>query len=182
MVGLISIALVFVIEKLGTIFEMVTSIGSVLDGPVLGLFALGIFFPCAGKRGALVGGYASLIIMVLYVGKVQWHVINKRIRYQTLSTSVDECFHLLNESTLKPRPALQPLEEEDEPMALFKVSIFHFTFIGTAIVIIVGLVISWITDEMDSKSVNPDHICPLFHRQALKHCLKMCVCMGQVYI
>lgn len=143
---------------------MVTSISSVLDGPVLGLFTLGMLFPCAGKKGALVGGSTSLVIMVLYVGQVQWNVMNQRIRYETLSVTVNECPSIMNKTILTPRPTLPPLEQEDVPMALFRVSILYFSFIGTAIVLVVGLLTSWLTNEMDSKKVNPDHICPLLHR------------------
>ena len=142
---------------------MVTSIGSILDGPLLGLFVLGMFFPCAGKKGAFVGGWVSLVTMIFLVGKIQWNVITKKLRYHPLPTLTNNCPYPLNE-TIIPRPTLPPLLPEEEPIFLFKISILHFTLIGALVVIIVGLIVSYLTNEMDSSAVDPDHISPLLHR------------------
>lgn len=49
-IGMISIALVYVIEHLGSILPLAISLGSVTNGPLLGMFTLGILFPRASKK------------------------------------------------------------------------------------------------------------------------------------
>ncbi|XP_011497194.1 PREDICTED: sodium-coupled monocarboxylate transporter 2-like [Ceratosolen solmsi marchali] len=90
-VGAIAIGLVFVMEKLGTIYEMILTIGSILDAPILTLFTLGMLIPWSGKKGALVGGYVSLFFMIWLVVGSQWHVMNKRIYFPHLPTTIEQC-------------------------------------------------------------------------------------------
>lgn len=46
-IGVICVALVFVVEKLGTLIQAAGSIGAITAGPLLGVFSLGMFFPGA---------------------------------------------------------------------------------------------------------------------------------------
>jgi sodium-coupled monocarboxylate transporter 8/12 len=43
--GLICIILVFVVEQLGTVLQLSMSIGSIFQGPLLGIFTAGIMIP-----------------------------------------------------------------------------------------------------------------------------------------
>lgn len=154
-------SLVTFLMNLGTIFEMLYAINSLLDGPILGLFTLGMLVPWVGKKGALIGGYSSLFIMGWIISGSQWHIANKRIRYETLSMSVKGC-SLIN-GTLD-STTLPPITEDDVPMVLFRISVFHFTLIGTLVTVIVGLTTSYVTGEFDASNVNPDHVSPVCRR------------------
>ena len=156
-------ALVFVMEKLGTLYEILLTIGSILDAPIFAIFVMGMLIPHVGKKGALVGGYASLLFTIWLVIGSQWHVINKRIHFKHLPTSIEGCDFTSNQTTLATtmRPPISP---DDEPFFLFRISMFHFTFVGSLVGILTGLFISFITKEMDAASVNPDYISPVLHR------------------
>ncbi|XP_017776936.1 PREDICTED: sodium-coupled monocarboxylate transporter 2-like [Nicrophorus vespilloides] len=52
MIGLISIALVFVLETLGNVYPAIISMGSIAAGPMLGLFILGLFTVRANAKVA----------------------------------------------------------------------------------------------------------------------------------
>jgi sodium-coupled monocarboxylate transporter 8/12 len=162
-VGIIAIALVFVMEQLGTIYEMMFTIGSILDAPILTLFVLGMLIPWTGKKGALVGGYATLIFMIWMVVGSQWHVMNKRIQFPHLPTNIDKCNFTANETIIRTTPG-PPLSPSEEPFFLFRISMMYFTMTGTVVGIIIALVISYIYNEMDASTVNPDHISPILHR------------------
>ncbi|XP_014222934.1 sodium-coupled monocarboxylate transporter 2-like [Trichogramma pretiosum] len=162
--GVLSISLVLVMEKLGTIFEMVYSVTSILDAPIFTLFTLGILIPWTGKKGALAGGLTTLIFMMWLVGGSQWHVMNKRIQYEQFPTSTDGCDASLNISITSNSTLLEPIDAEDEPFFMFRISVFYFTLIGSFLGITVGVVTSYLTKEIDTSTVNPDHISPFLHR------------------
>ncbi|CAB0041681.1 unnamed protein product [Trichogramma brassicae] len=162
--GVLSISLVLVMEKLGTIFEMVYSVTSILDAPIFTLFTLGILIPWTGKKGALAGGLTTLIFMMWLVGGSQWHVMNKRIQYEQFPTSTDGCDASFNISITSNSTLLEPIEAEDEPFFMFRISVFYFTLIGSFLGITVGVVTSYLTKEIDTSTVNPDHISPFLHR------------------
>lgn len=49
-IGVISVALVFVIERLGTILELLGTFNGVTLGPLLGVFTMGMIFPFANRK------------------------------------------------------------------------------------------------------------------------------------
>lgn len=83
--GLISFALVFLVEQLGGILQATLTLNGLIGGVTLGLFSLGIFFKVANStvryiiykynaginffslKGALYGGLTSLVLVV-YIG------------------------------------------------------------------------------------------------------------------
>lgn len=164
-IGFVSIGLIFIAEHMGTLFELAASFLSVLSGPTLGLFVLGMILPWAGKKGALVGGYASLVVMIWIAWGAKWHVMNGRVRYQHLPVSMDGCPLNGTDMTMT-TTMLPPIADEDLPWGIFRISILHYGTIGTLITVVVGLVVSYLTKETDLDNVNPDYISPVMHRLA----------------
>ena len=167
LIGLITIALIFVIERLGTIFEIANSLSSIVDGPLFGLFVLGMFFPWVGKTGAVWGVFTALATMTWIVGGAQWHILHKRIQFSTLPTTVDNCPYPLNE-TVKHNvlliPAEASLSSEEEPWLIFRISILFLIMTGTLITILVGIVTSLVIGETDLANVNPKHLASFIQR------------------
>ncbi|XP_055607191.1 LOW QUALITY PROTEIN: sodium-coupled monocarboxylate transporter 1 [Uranotaenia lowii] len=65
--GLLSFALVFVVERLGGILQATLTLNGLIGGVTLGLFSLGMFFRPANSKGALYGGILSLAL-VIFIG------------------------------------------------------------------------------------------------------------------
>lgn len=161
--GAISVGLVFLVEQLGPVFQIALSTRGMTDGPLLGLFALGILVPWANTKGVLLGSCVGLISMAWLVGGTQWHIMHGRIKQDSLPTSMDGCPYPLNETltTMIPTPAW--MDPDEEPMMLFQISFMHYTIIGAAIVVVAGTIASYIFG-VDLESVNPDHITPIMKR------------------
>lgn len=53
-VGVISLALVFVVERLGTVLQLSMSLGGVTCGPTFGIFTMGLMCPWVNKRVSMV--------------------------------------------------------------------------------------------------------------------------------
>ncbi|XP_014477376.1 PREDICTED: sodium-coupled monocarboxylate transporter 1-like [Dinoponera quadriceps] len=162
--GMIAVGLVFMIEKLGTVFEMGLSMRAVCDGPMLGLFFLGTMVPWANAKGAMVGGSFGMVIMVWLVGGAQWKIAQGEIKHHTLPTSVEGCPYPLNE-TLLMATTITPAasDSNDEPMILYRISFIAFGTVGALIAIMTGTIASYFFG-VDLESVDPDHIAPLMRR------------------
>ncbi|XP_046813768.1 sodium-coupled monocarboxylate transporter 2-like [Vespa crabro] len=160
-IGGISVGLVFVVEHLGTVFQMAISIRSVTDGPWLGLFLLGMLFPCSNAEGALLGGFVSLIVMFFLAGGSEWYIANGQIHKILLPVSIEGCSYPLNETDITTRA---PLTLNEEPMGIFKISFMYFTLIGSLIVVVVGVIGSYLFGNVDLTEIDPDHISPIMKR------------------
>ncbi|XP_077260303.1 sodium-coupled monocarboxylate transporter 1-like isoform X1 [Temnothorax americanus] len=160
--GAISVGLVFLVERLGSVFQIAVSMRGVTDGPSLGLFMLGMLVPWANAKGALFGGYVGLISMLWLVGGAQWHTIHDRIKYNSLPTSTDGCSYPLNQ-TLPTATTPTWVDPNEEPMILFQISFIYYNMIGAVIVVVVGTIASYVFG-VDLESVDPDHISPMLRR------------------
>lgn len=49
-IGLLSVALIFVVERLGTILQLMSTLHGITFGPLLGVVTMGMVFPFANKR------------------------------------------------------------------------------------------------------------------------------------
>ncbi|XP_012533313.1 sodium-coupled monocarboxylate transporter 1 [Monomorium pharaonis] len=160
--GVISVILVFLVERLGSVFQIGVSMRGVTDGPLLGLFVLGMLVPWANAKGALFGGFIGLINMLWLVGGAQWHTMHDRIKYDSLPTSMDNCPFNLPNQTFSTNPATQ-IDSNEKPMILFQISFMYYNIIGAVIVVVVGTIASYVFG-MDLESVDPDHITPMMKR------------------
>ncbi|XP_058797234.1 sodium-coupled monocarboxylate transporter 2-like isoform X2 [Phymastichus coffea] len=165
-IGLIGMAMTFLVQHLGTVFELSISIRSVVEGPLLGLFVLGMIFPWVGRIGALAGSIFSLITMHMLVIGNQWNIYNNRIIYTPRPTSIEGCSFPLNETLkiLMSNSTTMTNQNQDEPFFLFRISMLHFNFIGTLVSVVTALVTSFIIKETDISKIDPDHVIPCIRR------------------
>lgn len=49
-IGSICVALVFVVEKMGALIQASGSLSAITAGPLLGIFTMGMFFPCVNSK------------------------------------------------------------------------------------------------------------------------------------
>ncbi|XP_014229748.1 sodium-coupled monocarboxylate transporter 1-like [Trichogramma pretiosum] len=175
LIGLITIALIFLIEHLGSIFEMAMSLRSVVEGPMLGIFLCGMFLPKVGKRGALWGGIVSLLIMAWILGGSKWYSSQGRLKNPTLPMSTENCSAIsfpasmldnaTTTSTTTKSPILDPaLVAADEPMLIYKISMLYLVMVGTIIAVVVAVAVSWMTGEWNTTETHPDLLSPVVKR------------------
>ncbi|KAM5319654.1 sodium-dependent multivitamin transporter isoform 2-T2 [Glossophaga mutica] len=65
--GLLCLGMAYISSQMGPVLQAAISIFGMVGGPLLGLFCLGMFFPCANPPGAIVGLLAGLI-MAFWIG------------------------------------------------------------------------------------------------------------------
>lgn len=142
---------------------MANSLSSIVDGPLFGLFILGLLFPWVGKKGAFTGCLATIGIMAWILIGIQWHTYKKHLPNPTLPISVENCPYPYNE-TIKKTSNFVPLSEDEQPMLLYRISFLYLIMIGTFITVVTGLITSLLLGESDLNKVNPRHFVPVIRR------------------
>ncbi|GFN86217.1 sodium-coupled monocarboxylate transporter 2 [Plakobranchus ocellatus] len=166
--GVLAICLAYVVSKLGSVLEAVYTVFGILNGPLLGVFTLGMFYPWANKRGALVGTTVALGFL-LWVG-IAAFVHDIKTPVSPLSDR--GCNYTARPTPAPPNVTAAPEEEDDEPLFdLYRMSYMYYTSLGMVIVQGVGIVVSLLTGKTDPKSLDPRLICPVF--EVLIPCLPL---------
>lgn len=157
--------MIFLVEKLGTVFELCFSLSSATEGTLLGLLLLGFFFPWVKKTGAVIGASISLVIMLWYVATTQWLTLMKRIKITSLPTSVEGCSSNNNDTSIYEITTQNPTKlADDEPSVIFRLAVTYYTLVGCLITIVIACIASYFFGEFDMKNVDSQHVSKLFRR------------------
>uniref|UniRef100_A0A1B6M044 Sodium-coupled monocarboxylate transporter 1 n=1 Tax=Graphocephala atropunctata TaxID=36148 RepID=A0A1B6M044_9HEMI len=152
--GILSFLLVFVVEQLGSLLQVALSFNGMTGGIMLGLFSLGMFFPWANSRGALIGSTVAMALVV-------WIGLGTQIAqtrgYQSAEpkpTSLEGCD--CNITYTPPPPTL----DSDEMFVLYQISYLWYSVIGLVVTLVVGLGSSLVYQPQDPCRLHPDLISP----------------------
>lgn len=180
--GVVCILMTFVVSALGSVLQSATTLYGTCGGVILGVFTLGMFFPCANSKGAFTGMLVSLGV-TLWIGLGAQ--FNKPYVYK-YPISTDGCpltnmtinttdTILGNLSTPLPEPtttlSVEELVAQSQTgfKAIYSLSYQWLATNALVICTLVGLVVSLITGGRSRESLNPKLITPLAK--------KFCCCM-----
>ncbi|XP_053994281.1 sodium-coupled monocarboxylate transporter 2-like [Hylaeus volcanicus] len=165
-VGLICISLVFVVDRLGDIFQVSVTLHGITHGAMLGIFSLGMLVPWATSKGVIAGGLASMVLMTCIIGGAQVNVAQKRLIYPPLPISNDQCPNVYDQfnQTMSNYTISSSPTDEDKPFVLFTLSFMYYTLTGFLIAMVVGTLTSFLFGAHDLKDVNRDHFPPIIQR------------------
>nr|CAD7588290.1 unnamed protein product [Timema genevievae] len=169
--GLLCIGMVFVVEKMGSVYQLSVSLGGVTVGVFLGLFTLGMFFPWANSKGALAGTITGLLFMGwIVIGAENTEATGtKRFPYLPFSTEGCDSPNATNIYTSTENINF-PMEEDnqhfDEPFILYRISYLLYSVVGAFVVLIIGLLVSWASGFTDPQQVDSRLIVPFMKRFA----------------
>ncbi|CAH1183376.1 unnamed protein product [Phaedon cochleariae] len=159
--GAVCIGLVFVVEKLGAVLQLSMSIGSIANGPSLGVSTMGILLPWVNSEGALVGGITSLIFMCWLCLKTQSLITSGDLTFAEKSVSTYGCHYHFT-----PRN-LNNITHADEQFMIYRLSYLWYCLIGVLVSMVVGLSVSFLTKPTDPRDVDPKLLAP-FVRKLIK--------------
>ncbi|XP_068259607.1 sodium-dependent multivitamin transporter [Nyctibius grandis] len=160
--GLLCLGMAYVSSMLGPVLQAAISIFGMVGGPLLGLFCLGMFFPCANPTGAVVGLLAGLA-MAFWVG------IGSLLRGTggapppngTALPATGNLTAALATTLLAPTVAPQ------SPRGLqrfYSLSYMWYSAHNSTTVILVGLLVSLLTGPTPAAAVDPRTIYPVLPR------------------
>ncbi|XP_025093634.1 sodium-dependent multivitamin transporter-like isoform X2 [Pomacea canaliculata] len=165
MISLLCLAVVHIVAETKNILQAALSLYGLFAGPILGLFSLGLFFPWANESGALAGLLASLTVMAGIVLGSIITVPSSKFPYSPRNThgcpNITEFMKFIsnNTSTATPTPADA---ERWFFYPLFTISYIWYGMYSVIIVIVVGLLVSFVTGPTKPSEINPWLICPIF--------------------
>ncbi|KAG8325417.1 hypothetical protein J6590_067866 [Homalodisca vitripennis] len=171
--GIISICLVFVVEKLGALYQMVVTLNGFTSGSLVGIFSLGIFFPRANYKGAIAGALTSLVVMSGIISGSQLYIARGMLRFPGKSTSVEGCpAEFIENLDFNVSARVQTYKGVGTPVVadpavplLFQLSYKYFTATGSIITLLVGLLVSYLTDPQgDTSQLDPRLLAPCVRR------------------
>ncbi|XP_056111972.1 solute carrier family 5 member 6 isoform X2 [Rhinichthys klamathensis goyatoka] len=157
--GIICLAMAYVVHLMNSsVLQAALSIFGMVGGPLLGLFCLGIFFPCANSIGAVIGLAAGLLIAF-------WVGIGGFL--SRMSSSVVPPFNSSNTEAAVPDnitiTAVTALIDAARPVGLqgfYSLSYMWYSALNSSTVVLIGLIISFMTgrtkgDDVASGTVYP---------------------------
>ncbi|XP_037052036.1 sodium-coupled monocarboxylate transporter 1-like isoform X2 [Bradysia coprophila] len=89
--GVIALALVFVVEKLGTVLQLSMSLTGMVSGPTFGMFTMGLLCPWVHKRGAFTGAIAGILSMIWVLANAQSDIATGELTFTKKPLTTDEC-------------------------------------------------------------------------------------------
>ncbi|XP_020723758.1 sodium-coupled monocarboxylate transporter 1 [Bombus terrestris] len=154
--GALSFALVFVVERLGSVLQVALSFNGMVGGITLGLFSLGMFIPWANAKGAIVGAITSMVI-VLWIGLgAQIALLNGQIHLDNKPVSVDAC-PCINATDMNLK---QLTDNNDEVYSIYKISYLWYSGIGCILTMLVGVIVSCFTGFQNSADLDQNLLSP----------------------
>ncbi|CAK9818585.1 Sodium-coupled monocarboxylate transporter 1 [Anthophora quadrimaculata] len=167
--GALSFALVFVVERLGSVLQVALSFNGMVGGITLGLFSLGMFIPWTNAKGAITGAITSLVI-ILWIGLgAQVAAFNGQIHMDTKPVSINACPCINSTDIIS-----NHLDNtHDQAHSIYKISYLWYSAIGCILTMVIGVAVSYVTGfqnpaDLDQNLLSPP-IASLFQIQTKPH-------------
>ncbi|XP_028032685.1 sodium-coupled monocarboxylate transporter 1-like [Bombyx mandarina] len=138
LLGALCVALVFIVEKMGTILQLTMTLESMTMGPQLGVFTMGILMPWVDATGALVGGVSGLMIMSWWCLTAQLSIARGEITHAHKPLTTLGCHY--NYTVLETVAVNVGLGEQVNPV--LRVSYMWYTLAGAVVTMCVGAAVS----------------------------------------
>jgi len=160
--GAVSVLLVPVVQKLGGVLQLGISLTSASFGPLFGLFFSGFFLPWIKAKGALIGASISLLLSMYIAVRGQAAQASGELVYDIRATSVEGCSY----SFITPNSTRSVDMELSEPdsFQFHHISFHYYSFLGTLVTIIIGYVVTFMDNDTDPSSVDPNLLAPFLSK------------------
>ncbi|XP_060535414.1 sodium-coupled monocarboxylate transporter 2-like [Cylas formicarius] len=161
--GIVSTSMVFLIQYMGGLFSVAITLMSVTHGPLFGMFVLGALFPKSNGKGAFWGSFVSLMAVITIITGTEISTFMGYNDPQQLPVSVSGCNSTLGSDLILNSTLTYDLTSDAKPFFLFRLTFYWYTFLGMAITIVLGVIISYIVEEEDAHPVDKCLVSPVIH-------------------
>lgn len=165
--GGICVCLVFLVEKLGSVLMLSISLSAISNGPLLGIFTMGVLIPWIGGTAVVIGGATGLGIMAWICARAQAAIQAGELVFQNKPVDTQGCGYIFMEGeplnmlgingTDLPTAAAAQTEPE---FAIYHISYLWYTLLGATITIAVSLIVSVLSGFNDPRKMDPKLFAP----------------------
>uniref|UniRef100_A0A1A9X2N1 Sodium-coupled monocarboxylate transporter 1 n=1 Tax=Glossina brevipalpis TaxID=37001 RepID=A0A1A9X2N1_9MUSC len=160
-VGALCVSLVYVVEHMGTVLQLTMSLEAITNGPLFGIFTIGLLMPWINGDSALTGGIFGVIAMSWISLNAQWAIASGAIKYETKPLTVQHCKYEYNETLLSSsyNLTISPASKDDI-FPLYRVSYMWYTALGALITVIMSGICCCVFGSNDPRRVEPSLLTP----------------------
>lgn len=163
-VGAICVCLVYVVEHMGTVLQLTMSLEAITNGPLFGIFTIGVFMPWINGNSAITGGILGVLGMSWISLNAQWALASGAIKYQTKHLTVEYCDYKFDSLLMSPANATLIHETADDIFPLYRISYMWYTCLGAVFTIIVAIICTCVFGGNDPNKVNPSLLTPCIRK------------------
>ncbi|XP_020798579.1 sodium-coupled monocarboxylate transporter 1 isoform X2 [Drosophila serrata] len=168
-IGVLSVALVFVVERMGShVMQLSMTIGSVVQGPLLGLFVMGLLCPSIKSRSAIVGSLCSFFFMGWLCLSAQLAINSGEIQFETKPVSVEGCDYEFEHPLVSPANATYAISSQSASLTfaqqLYNVSFMLYSTMGATVAVITAHLAGFIFGRNKPEDVDIDLLSPCIRR------------------
>lgn len=158
--GVSAMGFLFVVEKLGGILSVATSLSAIAAGTTFGVFSLGMLVPWSNTKGAMIGSIAGALMSGWVSFGTQAAVATGQTIPHKLGISTEECLAPGNWTGF-----VDPIyQDESDVFPLYRLSFHWINPIGILTVLVVGTIVSFLTGPRKLNEIDPELISPVLHR------------------
>lgn len=163
--GVLSVALVYVVQHLGAILQLSMSLPPACFAPLLGIYIIGFLIPWIGKRATLYGGILGFLVVAYVASRAQADLAAGIFKNTVKPTSVEGCFYDYSRDQLtnSTESAINSIPEK----SFHNLSYLYFMPLGATVTIISAFIFSFCSGFEDSRNVDARLFAP-FIRKYLK--------------
>lgn len=157
--GVAAMGFLFIVEKLGGILGVATSLTAIAAGTTFGIFSLGMLNPFANSMGAIFGAVAGGVLSGWVSLGSQAAVASNQVVPHKLPVSMEAC-PIGNLTGIVERY----YPDESGVFPLYRLSFHWINPIGIFTVLIVGSIVSYLSGGQKLEQIDPELISPVIHR------------------
>nr|NP_001189331.1 uncharacterized protein Dmel_CG2187, isoform B [Drosophila melanogaster]NP_651890.1 uncharacterized protein Dmel_CG2187, isoform A [Drosophila melanogaster]AAB39701.1 unknown [Drosophila melanogaster]AAF57192.1 uncharacterized protein Dmel_CG2187, isoform A [Drosophila melanogaster]ADV37421.1 uncharacterized protein Dmel_CG2187, isoform B [Drosophila melanogaster] len=169
----------FMVQNFNSILQTVVTITGINTGAVVGVFLLGMFVPRCNAKTAVTSIIVSVVAMVWIIANGQMNFKSGLIKYEVLPNSLDQCeargLYMIAEAinktdftpvTMKP-PSGAPVTtafHSDRDFSLYDISFYWYKVLGSALVFLCAIPLSYIWRPDENEKQNPKLYSPFVRK------------------
>ncbi|XP_036675381.3 sodium-coupled monocarboxylate transporter 1 isoform X2 [Drosophila suzukii] len=163
-IGVVSVALVFVVEQMGShVMQLSMTVGSIVQGPLLGIFVMGLLCPSINSKSAIVGSLCSFFFMGWLCLSAQLAINSGEITFEAKPVSVEGCDYEFDRDILSPANTTIPITESASlsfAQQLYNISFMLYSSMGAAVGVTAAHLAGFIfgrnkADDVDLELISP---------------------------
>ncbi|XP_060646201.1 sodium-coupled monocarboxylate transporter 1 isoform X1 [Drosophila nasuta] len=163
--GLISMASVPIVQKLGMVMQLSSTVAAITCGPLLGAFSIGMLIPTVKTESLLTGISLAASFVSYIVVRAQIALATGQLTFPTKPVSVEDCDYSFElAANWNATSTSSSATTHSKSFSLHEVSFLWYTCIGAMGTILCSLLATLYFGKQDVRKVDKELVAPVLHK------------------